>query len=122
MTRDDLFYIAGLLEGEGCFTWQRCSRNGKDISYGGVLIDVKMVDKDIIDRYRQIVGATANQQKHKPSTPNSQTQYGQRISGHAAASLMRELLPLMGVRRSNRIRFLLEKWDNRPAAKKKKGG
>jgi hypothetical protein len=37
------------------------------------------------------------------------------VQAEAAASLMRELLPLMGERRSQKIRETLEAWEARPS-------
>ena len=119
MTENELYYVAGLLEGEGCFTWQNSNRKGKKRFFGGLLIDIKMSDRDIIERYRQISGATAKIQVHKAANVRCRTQYGQRISGYAAANLMRLLLPLMGTRRSKKITSLLDYWDNRPIKKKR---
>jgi hypothetical protein len=97
MTDVELAWLAGLLEGEGCFS-NRADRNCP-------VIEVKMTDLDVINRVAEMFGRTAwlipAQRK------GYQDQYRTKIQGEPARELMRKLLPMMGERRSARIQELL---------------
>lgn len=98
-----IHWIAGLLEGEGCF-YQR--RNGD------VLVQVAMTDGDVIGRLQAILGFGTLKRRRLPS---GKIAY-QWSSGHQAngVGLMMTLLPLMGARRGDKIRECLRLWKKKP--------
>lgn len=97
MTEIELAWLAGLLEGEGCFSY-RADR-------GVPTVEVKMVDLDVINRVAVLV-----RRKVTPIPARRegwQVQYRVKIHGEPARELMRALLPYMGERRTARITELL---------------
>lgn len=97
MTEIELAWLAGLLEGEGCFSYRR----DRDIP----VVEVKMTDLDVINRVAMLVGRTVT--PIPPASDRHQPQYRVRTQGDPARELMRALLPHMGRRRSARIEELL---------------
>jgi hypothetical protein len=93
--RDDLLWLAGLLEGEGAF----------DLSKGRYpRVRVAMTDRDTVGRAATLMGTSVRLSlKQAPSAPTWHSE----VSGPRAESIMRELLPHMGTRRSQRIAEVL---------------
>ncbi len=87
-----LAWLAGLLEGEGSFTSQD----------GYPIVLVSMCSKDVIVRVAGLVRPRTIREIPPPRA-NWNVAYQVRISGHAAAALMRRLRPLMGRRRGAAI-------------------
>ena len=98
----DLYWFAGLMEGEGCFSLRR----GCDLT-----IEVGSTDNDVIDRVKSIFDFGLVNQRNLPSGKvfHTWTVLGQTH----AAGLMMTLLPLMGKRRSERIMQCLSKWKEK---------
>ncbi|WIC90184.1 LAGLIDADG endonuclease [Arthrobacter phage VroomVroom] len=93
--RDDLLWLAGLLEGEGSFDAHR----GK---YPRVRL--AMTDRDVVGRAASLMDTKLRLSLHP--APNKATWHSE-ISGARAAAIMREILPFMGARRSQRIADVL---------------
>lgn len=100
----DVFWLAGILEGEGCFQIRKS---------GGVSIELCMTDKDVVERFRSVCGVGT---MGKPRLLKSgKTAYQWSVTNQAdAVGLMMTLLPVMGERRSKKIRECLEYWNARP--------
>jgi hypothetical protein len=90
-TRDDLLWLAGLLEGEGSFDAHR-GRYPR--------IRLAMTDRDVVGRAAFLMDATIRLSLHP--APNKATWHTE-ISGKRAALIMAEILPHMGSRRSGKI-------------------
>lgn len=104
----DIYWLAGLLEGDGCF-----SSSGKNIN-----IIVGMTDQDVIERVAQLFGSNVqNPRAYKSSTKGKKMFYTQ-ITGRRAAEWMMTLCSLMGARRRTAIIKALKKWQSLPG----KGG
>lgn len=97
MTTAETAYVAGLLEGEGCFDFNRLPQYPR--------VRVEMSDADVIERLQALVGGRvtvpAQRQAHHRSTKLLT------INGAAARDLMRAVRPWMGRRRRSRIETLL---------------
>lgn len=93
--RDDLLWLAGLLEGEGSFDAHR----GKYPR-----IRLAMTDRDIVGRAASLMDSKIRLALHP--APASATWHTE-ISGVRAAAIMRDILPHMGTRRSGRIADVL---------------
>lgn len=84
-------WLAGLLEGEGCFTHA-----------GGAAVALKMTDLDVVERYAALVGVRcyegplAKKAHYKPH-------YVAIASGNRGSAVMTRILPYMGDRRSAKI-------------------
>lgn len=98
MTDLELAWLAGLLEGEGCFSY----RKDRNIP----TVEVKMCDLNVINRVAMLIGRKVT--PIPPARDGYQPQYRARIQGEPARELMRELLPHMGQRRTARIKELLD--------------
>lgn len=100
MPPTDLAWLAGLLEGEGCFTcWE--TKPGRWC----VRVYLKMTDLDVVERAQALMEAkyirpTKTKDGNKQAWETS-------IAGAAAGTLMRLLYPFMGERRQGRIDDLL---------------
>ncbi|UIW13445.1 LAGLIDADG endonuclease [Arthrobacter phage Amyev] len=94
-TRDDLLWLAGLLEGEGTFDAHR----GKYPR-----IRLAMTDRDIVGRAASLMDSKIRLSLHAaPAKPTWHTE----LSGERAAAIMRQILPFMGTRRSGKIAEVL---------------
>ena len=93
--RDDLLWLAGLLEGEGSFDAHR----GKYPR-----IRLAMTDRDVVGRAASLMDSKIRLALHpEPAQPTWHTE----ISGERAADIMRDILPHMGTRRSGKIASVL---------------
>lgn len=94
-SRDDTIWLAGLLEGEGTFDAHR----GKYPR-----IRLAMTDRDVVGRAASLMDTKIRLSLHPaPSQPTWHAE----VSGEKAASIMREILPFMGSRRSGKIASVL---------------
>lgn len=89
-------WLAGLLDGEGCF----------DAPRGNPRIRVKMTDLDVVLRAADLMGArTYMEIPHE--RPEGFQQYKPcmvaQITGDRAIAVMRAVLPYLGARRSQRV-------------------
>lgn len=102
MTEFELYWLAGLLEGEGSFM------AGAPSTPNAPRISVAMTDRDIIDRVAALFGMTVTirqpqKDHHKPS-------YVTCLRGKKAIDLMTELRPFMGKRRQEQIDRAIASW------------
>lgn len=104
MTEIETAWLAGLLEGEGCFG---------DNHRGGVKIQVTMTDKDVVERVAQFFGKQSVSCYDKKLPPNRKPRYYVQIGGQRCVEIMTAVLPHMGERRSAMIRRLL--WERSKA-------
>jgi hypothetical protein len=93
--RDDLLWLAGLLEGEGTFDLHR-GRYPR--------IRLGMSDRDVVGRVATLLGCRVRLSFRR--APNSAIWHAE-ISGDRAAAVMEEILPYMGARRSAKIATVL---------------
>ena len=103
-------WLAGLLEGEGCFTYW----HGKQVGYP--VISVGMTDLDVIERIAQFWNKKVQHRIRKqPWKPFFVTAIG----GTEALSQMLTLYPHMGNRRQQRIEDVLSSWEHSVAPRVK---
>lgn len=93
--RDDVLWLAGLLEGEGTFDAHR----GKYPR-----IRLAMTDRDVVGRAASLMDTKLRLSLHP--APAKATWHSE-LSGPRAAEIMREILPHMGARRSAKIAEIL---------------
>jgi len=106
MTNEEIGWLAGLLEGEGCFsTYQKLPR-----------ISVAMTDRDVIERVAMLleVNARGPYQRKNGTKPV----FAATAIGYRAERIMRAILPFMGERRSEKIRSVLQAWNAREGDRK----
>lgn len=93
--RDDLIWLAGLLEGEGTF----------DLHKGRYArIRISMTDRDVLGRAAHLMGGRVRMTLHAPGL---KPMFHTEVTGTRAEGIMRELLPYMGARRSAKIGEIL---------------
>lgn len=97
MTPLDAAWLAGLLEGEGCFQLHRLT----------AFVTVTMTDRDVVDRAAALMQAasvtTRTPARGKPT-------YTSAVSGQRAVDIMESIRPLMGARRADKIDAILTVW------------
>ncbi|WP_157224912.1 hypothetical protein [Nocardia thailandica] len=111
MTPEETAWVAGLLEGEGCFLIK---------GNGGLAVNCTMTDRDVIQRLCDVVGygsvrAEALREGRKQA-------YTWRIGNRREVlNVVTAILPYMGTRRSNRIGEMLAHNETRPPRRQEKG-
>lgn len=102
MTPVELGWIAGILEGEGCFTPSRQKVGGKLYVYAR--IQLNMTDEDVMRRFRETVGmGNLNGPHPYKNHPEWKPRWHWDCRTTQAQELMRLVRPLMGERRGNVI-------------------
>lgn len=106
----DIAWLAGLLEGEGCFTIDM--KKGKPAS---IRLYLGMTDKEPVEKAARLIGKSIRLRmpKSKGGHPYK-TQYVFKVSGDIAAQWLMTIYPLMGPRRQSKIRDCLDVWRNMP--------
>lgn len=92
----EVSWLAGLLEGEGTFG------SSGDTANSYPIISIQMCDEDVIARVRGLLGSPGTYRRDSAKV-NWNPTFTTRLTGHAAASWMRILRPLMGRRRGTAI-------------------
>lgn len=102
----ELGWVAGLLEGEGCFTDASTVQKGKEYRYSR--IQLNMTDEDVMRKFVKMVGIGRLSGPHGYATKtNWKPRWTWTVRHKDAKDLMTEILPLMGERRSEAIRASL---------------
>lgn len=112
---NDLYWLAGLLEGEGCFTITKMAPGGS------IVISVGSADLDVIERIKKIMGGPNIIQRRKANPKATKPHYQFQVCSRTAVAWMMTLYTLLSVRRRARIMELLKWWKTRPANPNWKG-
>jgi len=107
MHRDDLLWLAGLLEGEGSFMKGPPSRPHIPA------ISISMTDEDVIERVGQLLQAKPTVSK-RGANRGWKPAYIVCLRGSRALELMKELRPLMGRRRQSQIDAAVASYRRKP--------
>jgi hypothetical protein len=95
----DIYYVAGILEGEGCFSYYNAPR-----------IFLKMTDRDVIEKVKFIMNV--NVSIGEQNRNGWKTACVLAINSHQAIGWMMTLYPLMSARRKEQIKQVLSTWRN----------
>jgi len=109
-SREGLAWVAGIIEGEGCFS----VRPRKAFPNQTILsLEVKMTDGDIIHRLKEVTGlGTAYGPYTRPG--HRKPIYRWKVSSAADIyALAVAIYPWMGTRRSGKIREVIEAFTNK---------
>jgi hypothetical protein len=102
----DIYWVAGIIEGEGCFYINKHQKSPQ------TRIEVKMTDKDIINRLQQITKLGLIYHVPTDSTRHKDC-YEWRVNKQPdVIGLLMTIYPLMGKRRQAKIRECLEVWKS----------
>lgn len=99
---ESIIWLAGLLEGEGCFGLKNDPKGGRR----SPRVSLAMCDEDVV----MTVGRMFNRkvQTRKPDRPNWSKKYIVDILGKGAVHVMEKVLPYMHSRRAGKIREILD--------------
>lgn len=105
---EDIYWLAGLLEGEGCFGAHTKTKTPR--------IRLNMTDLDVVERAHKLLGATCKISRvdRSKQNPNWKDTYNFTVPGRRAAGWMMTLYSLMGERRQAKIREVLFEWQDHP--------
>ncbi len=106
MKRDDVLWLAGYLEGEGCFS----------LNTGSPRILVSATDEDVVRRAAMLMNGNVYVRKCP-----GKTQWRVSIHSSSAAGWMMMLYPFMGIRRASKIKLILNQWRSNPSRPRQKG-
>lgn len=110
MNRDDLMWLAGLLEGEGSFDL-------RDERYPRVRVG--MTDRDVVGRVATLLGVSVRSSYRRAP---ERAMWHAELSGARAAVVMEQVLPYMGARRSGCIATILGHSQLRGSARRQSPG
>jgi hypothetical protein len=110
MNELDLAWLAGFLEGEGCFHFS--SRNLAKGYIGSPCVSVYSVDEDVIVRAARLIGSPVRRVIRR--TVTGKKIFGTSCAGQRAIELMATLKPRMGARRAAKIDEVLSCAAARP--------
>jgi hypothetical protein len=106
MNLKDLYWLAGIVEGEGTL---RLATSNYDYKYPR--ITVKMTDEDIVARVAKLMDASFTKIARSPSVQDHyKDQWKADIAGKRAAGWMMTLYPILGERRQAKVREILNAW------------
>src|ERR1035437_5370525 len=105
MTKAEIYWLAGILEGEGCFLLAESRANGR--VYVHPRAELSMADKDVVQRVAVLMQTTVRAQKQKG---HYKRMYKTPLYSLRAAALMERLLPIFGIRRRKQITKVLQEW------------
>jgi hypothetical protein len=107
MTEIETAWLAGLFEGEGTFVSANNGKRSRGID-NGCRVALYMTDKDVVERAAKLIGVEVRtSQPKRPLT--AKLVYRIQFFGNKAVAVMEAILPFMGERRSERIKYLLAK-------------
>lgn len=113
MTSEQLAWVAGLLEGEGCFDFNRKP-------YPRVRMET--TDHDTALRLQAVVGGASTVNPRTKAKPHFKQSWMWRLStASEAIALMRALYPMMSARRKQRIDEISACWNEHQAGRKQVG-
>ncbi|MFC0623813.1 hypothetical protein [Kribbella deserti] len=105
MTPEQAAWLAGLLDGEGCF----------DAPRNNPRIRVKMSDHDVIIRAADLMDASTHLEP--PGRNGYKPLMVAQITGARAVAVMRAVLPLLSARRTAKATSLITAYAARPASR-----
>ena len=101
----DLFWLVGIYEGEGCVRVPKKKRSE-------IAIQIAMIDRDIVMRIAVLLGnRRVGIQKRKHPKYNRKTMYRCQVSGVEAVRILLSLMPHLGKRRMARAKEAIAAYD-----------
>lgn len=96
----DIYYVAGILEGEGCFSYYNAPR-----------IFLKMTDFDVVNKVKSIMNVNVSIGSSIREIGNKRV-YVLAVNSYHAIGWMMTLYPIMSARRKEQIKQVLSEWKN----------
>jgi hypothetical protein len=112
MKKTDLYWLAGLLEGEGSF------QSPPPSDPNSPRVCLHMTDKDVVEKAQNLINAghIYFEEARQENWPDS---WKLTVKGKPAVKLMMKVKPLMGERRTKQIENAVEEYDEHLDAKSK---
>jgi hypothetical protein len=109
LTIKDIAWVAGLIEGEGCFTFNK----------GTPRLAIDMTDKDVLDKLASFIGGTVNgpYPRKKRNGEPAKDAWELAIYGKHAAGWAMTIYDMMGCRRKLAIEVLVSRWKKNPVTR-----
>lgn len=107
MNPTQLGWVAGILEGEGCFSPAH-SKAASGVIYNYARIQLSMTDEDVMQRFNDTVGVGKLSGPHYYKNKTWKPRWTWTVRSADAKELMSAILPLMGARRSEAIKSSLD--------------
>lgn len=108
ITSHNIYWLAGWLEGEGAFIWNKARSTP--------IIEARSIDVGTVRRVAKLMGGLVRAPKY--NGPKSQPISQVSVTGANAVGWMMTIYPLMEPRRRAQIRMVLEKWRARGKPRK----
>lgn len=102
----DRGWVAGLIEGEGCFTFNKQFKAKTGLTYHYPKFQLKMVDFDVVRKLADLLDIESIY-INNPSGSQKQKQYAVMAHGDLAIEIMLTIRDLMGDRRRQKIDEIL---------------
>lgn len=103
MTNQEIAWVAGILEGEGCFDGNGTGKNPR--------VRVELKDHDVIERLHALIGGKISYPKQRNPGKWSATALLSVCGRAEVEPLLRAIRPWMSERRGEKVDELLEIWD-----------
>ena len=118
MTMDmkDLYWLAGIIEGEGSFIYPHIKLKDGSKGQGYPRVQVKMTDEDVVRKCQKVAGVGKVHGPHQPPGNRKLTWTWAVTKKVDGTALMQTLYLLMGTRRRSKIIECLQEWlaDDHP--------
>lgn len=101
--KEEIIWLAGLLEGEGSFWLQERPGNRRT----AIRVGLRMTDQDVVQKAADIFPSRGRVRFEEKRDPNWKPTYCFDWCGLDAWKVMSAVLPYMGERRSERIRVIM---------------
>jgi len=111
-SEEGLSWLAGLFEGEGCIGMSNANGYGPYVR-----LAVDSSDRDVLELAQEIAGGVGRitEATRREESPRWKTRWKWRVSDQAQAkALLTDMLPMLGLRRSERAREALASQPTRP--------
>lgn len=107
ITIKDICWLAGLLEGEGCFMLRKVANKDRQ-----PVVRIATTDPDVIARVAGLLNSTLGgpYNNHGSSGLVSKPLYETMVTGRKAVGWMLTLYSLLGGRRRERINYIIKEW------------
>lgn len=105
MTNEERHWLAGLLEGEACFSVQRRPEGPR------AYLRIHMIDRDVIEQAAKLMGKGSVWSPDPPSHRHTRPRFATQRTGRAAQEIMKDLYLLLGKRRRAQIDAVLHECD-----------
>jgi hypothetical protein len=106
LTKSELWWIAGLLEGEGCFTIQDRMKK-----WASLRIEMQTADRDVLERVVEFTGLGKVNGPYKTRAAHHSPMYGWHLYGRTAIAFVAKVYPLLCDRRRARIEEIFSQLD-----------